>query len=250
MTVTGSDAGRRTQMGVLEQPKNINFAELPPALAKLLENPKRLSAIRLWRALEQKERRNALLLLIRRRKNREEFIRIVGDKFKGYRRSYIAKWNDTELVTKVLRLQPPDWLLKSLLYEMHERRRRDMLADFLDALGIPNDDGVVIPGDDGATEPLEGTDPGEAKVYAAAEGLAREHGLGRSVVYFLTLTLQRVPFADHLWNWMESGRDVEGSVDQGLGSGDDEGALLGEHIVVTPAAVVRLSIAAKTCREA
>ena len=95
-------------------------------------------------------------------------------------------------------LQLSNLLASSLLEEMHVERRREMLARFLTALDIPNDDGIA--------GRLGDHDPGEAVVHEAAEDLAREHGLRRVMVYFFSLAVWRVPFADHLWSWMTDAR--------------------------------------------
>ena len=178
--------------------------ELPPRLVQLIDEPRHLTAIGLWRALEREERTTALRLLVRRRRNRRDLDGIVADQLKGFRRTTIAGWKPDEIVKKSLHLRLPDWFVKSLLREIHEQRRREMLARFLSALGIPNDDGVVIPNEDGVAEGLEYGDLGETKVHGAADDLVREHGLRRSVVYFLTLAVLGVPFRDHLQSWLET----------------------------------------------
>ena len=76
-----------------------------------------------------------------------------------------------------------------------------MLAHFLNALGVPNDDGLLVANN--GERGLEIPDLEESVVHGAANDLVEEHGLRRVIVYFLTLAMDRVPFDVHLWTWMD-----------------------------------------------
>lgn len=171
-----------------------NLLELPPALARLVHRPERLSAQRLWNALDDGERLTALRILVKRKENRNQLVRIVAEA-RRFRPATVAGMRDDKVIDMARRVPLDNALAGSLLHMMHLERRREMLARFLDRLDIPNDDGRM--------QGKAGGDPGEAEVHGAAEDLVREHGLRRAVVYFLTLAIQRVSFAGHLWTWME-----------------------------------------------
>lgn len=168
--------------------------ELPPALARLVHRRERLSAQRLWNALDDGERLTALRIFVKRNENRNQLVRIVAEA-RRFRPATVAGMKDDKVIDMARRVPLDNALARSLLHMMHLERRREMLARFLDRLDIPNDDGRM--------QGSAGGDPGEAEVHGAAEDLVREHGLRRAVVYFLTLAIQRVSFAGHLWTWME-----------------------------------------------
>ena len=177
-----------------------NIDRLPPALVGLVKRPKRLSAQKLWNALEKSEKSAALESFVRRPEDRRKLVGIVADR-RNFRENTISCWENSKIIrcAQLLKLANP--LAKRLLREMHVERRREMLAHFLNALGVPNNDGVLVAstGERGfKTRDLE-----ETAVHDAANDLAEEHGLRRVVVYFLTLAMDGVPFVDHLLSWMD-----------------------------------------------
>ena len=194
MMTSGSIAGEAVRRRVGDEQRDGHAAELPRALTRLLENPKRLSARTLWRSLEEEERAVTLRLFIRRNKDRATVAGIVARKRK-FRPVTVARMSNARIVEMAQPLQLPNHLAASLLDELHFARRREMPARFFDSLGIPHDDGVA----EGSSD----LDPGAAVVGAAADDLAREHGRRRTVVFLLMLAAQRVPFADHLWHWLQ-----------------------------------------------
>ena len=171
--------------------------QLPDSLLRLMTAPKRLSAQRLWNALEPDEKSAAVRAVIRDRESRAQVVGLIAEA-RNFRRMTVQNWNDEKIVGQSRWIRLPNALAGALLYEMHLERRREMLARFLDALGIPNDDGETkIEEDELPTSGFAETD-----VWAAADDLEREHGLRRTVVYFLTLAIHGAPFVDHLWSWM------------------------------------------------
>ena len=177
-----------------------DIRDLPSGLQKLIGAPKRLSAQRLWRALNADEKSATLKEHIHPKENRAELVQLVAEA-RNFRRKTVNGWDDDKIVQAAQPLSFSNPLAASLLSLMHLKRRREMLARFLDALGIPNEDGIVPPDEEGvATRRHE---VGEAEAHAAAVDLAREHGLRRVVVYFLTLAILGEPFADHLWSWLK-----------------------------------------------
>ena len=177
-----------------------NLDRLSSALVKLVKRPRRLSAQELWNVLEKEEKSAALQSFIRRPENRRKLVAIVADR-RNFREDTVVRWENSKIIqwTQPLKLENP--VANRLLHEMHLERRREMLAHFLNALGVPNNDGVLTAsnGEPGFEIPnLE-----ESAVHEAANDLVEEHGLRRVVVYFLTLAMDRVPFITHLWTWMD-----------------------------------------------
>ena len=173
---------------------------LPPALAGLVRRPKRLSAQKPWNALEKSERSSALESFIRTQKDRQKLVKIVADA-RNFRENTIARWDNAKIVQWAQPLKLENWLANSLLHALHVERRREMLAHFLDTLGVPNSDGVLINND--GERGFKIPDLEESVVHDAANDLVEEHGLRRVVVYLLKLTMDGVPFADQLWSWMD-----------------------------------------------
>lgn len=194
MMTSGPNAGEAARRRVGDEQREGHAAELPRALARLLANPRRLSARTLWRSIEEEERAVTLRLFIRRNKDRAAVAGLVARKRK-FRPATVARMSNARIVEMAQPLQLPNHLAASLLDELHFERRREMPARFFDSLGIPHDEGVAEGSGD--------HDPGAAVVGAAADDLAREHGRRRTVVFLLMLAAQRVPFADHLWHWLQ-----------------------------------------------
>ncbi len=177
-----------------------DLRHLPADLLSLIRAPKKLSALRLWKALESDEQVAVLKRHIRNQRKRTRLVEIVAGE-RNFREVTVRRWDDTKIVEWARPLRLPNALARDLLYELHLTRRREMLAHFLNALEIPNDDG--IPKRDDETGEFAQLDVEEPDVHQAAENLVSEHGLRRVVVYFLTLDILGTPFTDHLWSWMQ-----------------------------------------------
>ena len=183
-----------------QQPGRGDFQSLPSGLLSLIRAPKRLSALRLWKALDPDETVTVLKGHLRNQAHRTELVKFVADE-RNFREATVRQWDDDKIVKWALPLRLPNALARNLLHAMHMERRREMLSHFLDALEIPNDDGISKP--DSETGEFGHHDFKEEVVHEAAEDLAREHGLRRVIVYFLTLAIQGAPFTAHLWSWMK-----------------------------------------------
>ena len=187
-----------------EQAGPRRLPSLPPSLVTLIRAPKKLSAVRLWQALEPDERVRVLKGHILDQDRRRALVELIAGQ-RNFRELTVRRWDDGKIVRWALRLRLSNSLAAELLRSMHVEMRREMLAEFLDALGIPNDDGLAGGGVAGGG--VRHADVSEADVHRAAEDLVREHGLRRATVYFLTLAVQNVPFEDHLWSWLEGSLD-------------------------------------------
>lgn len=183
-----------------QQPDSVDLRRLPSSLLSLVRAPKRLSALRLWKALESHEQAAVLKGHIRHQANRTRLVRIVAGE-RNFREATVRRWDNDKIVKWALPLRLPNALARDLLHEMHVERRSEMLAHFLNALQIPNEDG--IPKRDDETGEFSQRDFKEEDVFEATEDLVREHGLRRAIVYFLTLDILGAPFTDHLWSWMK-----------------------------------------------
>lgn len=198
-----SESGSRVGRG--------DIRELPSDLRRLLGAPKRLSAQRLWRALRDDEKSATLRAHISHREARAELVQLVAEA-RNFRRKTVNNWDDAKIVSAARLLRFSNPLSASLLRLMHVERRREMLARFLDSLGIPNDDGIVEEVEEGNRG--RRLEVQEVDVHAAADDLARDHGLRQVVVYFLTLSIMGEPLADHLWSWFQALPD-EAAADPG-----------------------------------
>lgn len=179
-----------------QQPDPGDFHSLPSDLLSLIRAPKRLSALRLWKALESDERVTVLKGHILHQANRAEVVRIVAGE-RNFREVTVRRWDDEKIVEWVLPLRLPNALAANLLRGLHLSRRREMLAGFLNSLGIPNDDGIE-------SGEFDHGELAEEDVHQAADDLIREHGLRRVIVYFLTEAVLGAPFTVHLWSWMQA----------------------------------------------
>ncbi len=183
-----------------QQPDSVDLRSLPSSLLSLVRAPKRLSALLLWKALESHEQAAVLKGHIRHQANRTRLVRIVAGE-RNFREVTVRRWDNDKIVKWALPLRLSNALARDLLHQMHVERRSEMLAHFLNALQIPNEDG--IPKRDDETGEFSQRNFKEEDVFEAAEDLVREHGLRRAIVYFLTLDILGAPFTDHLWSWMK-----------------------------------------------
>ena len=82
-------------------------------------------------------------------------------------------------------LDPGETLASSLLVALHLGERRPLLAAFLDALGLPHEDGVLKEDESSAPPPLA-----EAGARAAVKAIASAHPRREVETYLNTLWLQ------------------------------------------------------------
>ncbi len=94
-----------------------------------------------------------------------------------------------KLVARLVRMAPkmPDTLLFQFLFYLHMSERRPLMVEFLDAVGVPHEDGVLNLEED--------ADPPAAEtVEKAGRGLLETHG-HQALVYLATLMVAD----DRLW---------------------------------------------------
>lgn len=137
----------------------------------------------LWRALAADDRRAALASIYREmddRSYRKEVNRALAAQLR-FRESAVAKLpldKKFEYLEKAMR--PDDDLASTLILGLHLGARRTMLGEFLDALEIPHDGGMI----DGAYDFPE-LEP--ARLAAAAERLYAAYPEERVDVYLAAL---------------------------------------------------------------
>jgi hypothetical protein len=99
----------------------------------------------------------------------------------------------------------PDTVLFQFLFHLHMAERRELMVEFLDAVGLPHEDGVLnLPEDAGP--------PGADTVLPAARNLLEAHG-HQGLVYLTTLKVADSDFwagvDDLLEDFAEDGTAVE-----------------------------------------
>ncbi|HSW49179.1 MAG TPA: hypothetical protein VLH09_03345, partial [Bryobacteraceae bacterium] len=181
---------------------------LDDALRRLIATPERLSAIRLWRALNPSERSAATRSLVEAEPSRRTQICAIVAREKHFRPASVEAWPLAKVTAAMAAtaLQDPK-LAMDLLVHLHLPDRSELLASFLDRLGIPHHQGhaEVAVMDRAAITPTV--------LREAAQAAGESHGQRAAVIYFLALCLQRVPFAADLWSWMAQCEAGTGSVD-------------------------------------
>ena len=160
---------------------------LRPALAALAAAPANTTIRKLWKALTPEERALGIDAAFDDDENGwvKTTTRGAVASALRFRPQTVATWPRTKLVSEAVRL-PLDnaQLLSAFLVDLHLGHRRPMMASFLDALGIPNDEGRID------SETTEVPPQDEAKVEAAAAALVTKFPPDEVVTYFLTLLLQ------------------------------------------------------------
>jgi hypothetical protein len=164
---------------------------LSPALAKLAAAPDTANSRRLWRAMSTDDRRAALMALLSIKDDgpvAAQAIRAEIAKARHFRPQILASWDHEKLADTGAKLdigdKPIAW---EALLALHLRARTAMLVQFLDALGIPHENGEIK----GEVDPAALDDE---KVRAAAEGLLAGFDDSTVAVYLLALRSSQPAF--------------------------------------------------------
>lgn len=172
-----------------------------PALAALAAAPSATTVRKLWRALTAEERALGIDASLADDQNgwvKAATRNAIATKLK-FRPQTIATWPRAKLVGEAARLPLDDvQLLSAYLIDLHLGHRRPMMAAFLDALGIDNDDGRI----DSEMTNVPAQDAGT--LSAAADDLASRFSADDMATYFLTLLLQDNATWGALAGWLES----------------------------------------------
>ena len=160
---------------------------LRPQLATLAADPGSTTLRKLWKALTPEERALGITASLDDDENGwvKNTTRAAVAKALKFRPQTVAQLPRQKLIADAVRLPIDDLqLLSAYIVDLHLGHRRPMMKQFLDALGIPNEDGRID------SENTEVPVQDEAAVNRAADALAAAHPLDEVVTYFLTLLLQ------------------------------------------------------------
>jgi hypothetical protein len=170
-----------------------------PALAALAAAPTATTIRKLWKALTPEERALGISAALADDENGwvKTTTRGAVAAAHKFRPQTVATWPKAKLVSEAARLPLDDvQLLSAYVVDLHLGHRRAMMAAFLDALGIPNDNGRI----DSETTEVGPQDP--AAVRKAADTIAAQFPADEVVTYFLTLLLQDAAVWNGLVEWM------------------------------------------------
>jgi hypothetical protein len=174
---------------------------LRPALAALAAAPDTTTVRRLWKALTSEERVagiSASLLDDESGWVKASTRAAVAGALK-FRPQTVAQLPRTKLISEAARLPIDDaQLLSAYIVDLHLGHRRPMMKQFLDALGIANEDGRID------AENVEVPEQDEAKLSSAADALASAYPIDEVATYFLTLLLQDAGTWGGLQAWLVS----------------------------------------------
>lgn len=175
---------------------------LRPALAALATAPTATTIRKLWKALTPEERAQGISAALADDENgwvKTTTRGAVAGALK-FRPQTVATWPRPKLVSEAARLPLDDvQLLSAYIVDLHLGHRRAMMAAFLDALGIANDNGRID------SETTEVGPQDAARVRRAADAVAQEYPADEVVTYFLTLLLQDAAVWDGLTDWLAAG---------------------------------------------
>jgi hypothetical protein len=176
-----------TPAGALISIRRMPTTNLRPALAALAADPLAVTIRKLWKALTPAERAQGIGAALADDENgwvRTTTRTAVAGALK-FRPQTVSTWPREKLVSEAARLPVDDvQLLSAFIVDLHLGHRRPMMAAFLDALGIANDQGRID------SETTEVGPQDAARVRAAADALVASHPADEVVTYFLTLLLQ------------------------------------------------------------
>jgi len=176
-------------------------APLRPALAALAAAPTSTNVRKLWKALSADERSQAIAAALA--DDPEGWVknttRAAVAKALRFRPQTVSTWPRQKLLAEASRLPLDDLqLLSAYIVDLHLGHRRPMMRTFLDALGIPNDDGRID------SESVEVPPQEPARVTAAAATIAATYPADEVAAYFLTLLLQDAEVWGGVSGWLES----------------------------------------------
>ena len=170
-----------------------------PALAALAADPTATTIRKLWKALTPEERAQGIIAALDDDENgwvKTTTRGAVAGALK-FRPQTVGTWPKQKLVAEAARLPLDDvQLLSAYLVDLHLGHRRPMMAAFLDALGIPNENGRI----DSETTEVEPQDG--AAVRRAADAVAAAYPRDEVTTYFLTLLLQDGGVWSGLAEWL------------------------------------------------
>src|SRR5690606_4453210 len=165
-----------------QNPPDYGQEQLRSALARLAAEPGAVTPVKVWRALTAEERERAALSLLENapRELRHNLVRETA-RLHHFRPQTLASWPELRIARAVARRAPTSRsIITGLLRHLHLPDRKDMLADYLDGLGVEHDDGVI-------TKDIGTIEVAPTEVKRAADRLLPMYPLDEVVTYFLSL---------------------------------------------------------------
>ena len=172
---------------------------LSPALAALAADPDSTTVRKLWKALGADERAEAISASFADDSNGwvKSSTRAAVAGALRFRPQSVAAFPRQKLISEAARLTIDDAaLLSAFLVDFHLTHRRPMMGQFLDALGIPNDEGRID------SEKTDVPDQDPVRLAQAADALLAGFSADAVVVYFLTLLLQDATTWGGIRGWL------------------------------------------------
>ena len=169
-------------------------------LADLATRPATITVPELWSTLTPEERRRAVALSLGNdRDARRTLVSLLRQtpRYKSFRPTSFSSWSPEQFADalKGPGLLTPD-VMQAGLIALHVQDRHEMLAAFLDAVGVPHADGLI-------TEPLETLPASQDQLLAAADDLAARYPREQVTLYFLTLLVLDPTLWAGLAAWLE-----------------------------------------------
>lgn len=153
---------------------------LSPGLKRLITNPRRLSAVSLWTALEPDERAAAAQAYLGAETSGRARLDKIVARARNFRPATVQKWPEEKIVKAARHIPLHDpRIAAQLLTCYHVPGQLEMVTAFLDALGVSHDQGQV---DSDAMIDAE-----EGVARSAISQMVREHGMRKPAVYLLAL---------------------------------------------------------------
>ncbi|HVO13327.1 MAG TPA: hypothetical protein VMX54_21490 [Vicinamibacteria bacterium] len=161
------------------------------------------TATRLWKHLPPDERRRAANAFFANTPAELAAIALGALAKARHMRPQAARKLPPEAQARILAstLDPGEPLAQGLLVALHLSERRPLLGAFLDALGLPHEEGLL---EEDAESAPPVTEEAARQAVAALSGFPREHVL----TYLNTLLLQdaeRWAALEHAVEWVEAG---------------------------------------------
>jgi hypothetical protein len=176
------------------------MTSLRPSLAALAAAPTTTTVRRLWKALTAEERSQGISASLNDDENGwvKNTTRSAVAAALKFRPQTVSTWPRAKLVSEAARLPLDDaQLLSAYIVDLHLGHRRPMMAAFLDALGIANDEGRI---DSEKTEvPVQDA----KRITNAADDLVAKFPADEVATYFLTLLLQDAAVWGGVTGWLE-----------------------------------------------
>jgi len=177
---------------------NDHGAKAPERLRWLMADANRVTALRLWRFLEEEERADLAQTFMSApatvgdKPNREKLVGVVATAL-NFRAATVRKWSDSKIADKTRGVPVRDsrFAIALIRHLFEASRWRPMAHRFAGLLGLAAPKDLVA-----------ATDVREETVRRAATALQEEYGQRKVVVHFLALVLHKAPMAESLRAWM------------------------------------------------